>query len=173
MRLASEQPGFDLLVRHGTAVSDGIEALMRILHNEGAIKKFWRQSSNEYGPRVPRPKVSPTTTPNKRTSGDEEKQMFEAELFSGRSRLRKVSGAMDVGDGAPPPPPPPPADNIPPAPRLPLPPPPPPATTSGVLSSMAKKVVNAGKFGSANPRDELMSAIRAAGGKNGLRKVRV
>ncbi len=116
---------------------------------------------------------------------------FEAELANGRARLKKVSnGQYDSVDGgnvssaAPPPPPPMPFNTssvttpsgnvIPPAPRLPLPPVPPPAPTSGGAANLpttVKKVVNASRIMTPNPRDELMSAIRGAGGVNGLRKV--
>ena len=103
----------------------------------------------------------------------------------------RVNGAFSFsasnGASSPaPPPPPPPHFNtssvttpsggvIPPAPRMPLPPiPSASSSASSSLPTVTKKLLNASKFVSAaNPRDELMSAIRGAGGVNGLRKASV
>ena len=95
-----------------------------------------------------------------------------------------LSASNGASSPAPPPPPPPHFNTssvttpsggvIPPAPRMPLPPIPSAASSSSSLPTVTKKLLNASKFVSAaNPRDELMSAIRGAGGVNGLRKASV
>jgi hypothetical protein len=142
--------------------------------------------------RVPRPNLKPTLTKKKAIQIVAERAAFEAEVATGRSRLKKVNGSVGLDDAdsaspslqsMPPPPPPlmhfntssvttPSGSVISPAPRLPLPPIP---SSSSSRSGMAKPASGfqtaARKAMFSNPRDELMSAIRGRAGGNGLRKV--